>query len=321
MSTTTAAARSRPRSPRPRSSPARASSATTKAIGSPTWRTTSPQSSGCGGIFGWVPSIWRTLPLHGRPRDAADIGGGQDQADARHRAGVGEVAELDPGVRHGRAEHTGAERSLRRVVVGEAAGAGDQRLVLVAADRRAHAELHRGHVVHARASAVRAASLLSVCVSESPAGRMPVASAHPTRSGAERQPADRRPFGDLWSGSTPNPAMRRPRAAGTATFARDAPAPVAGLSQPIRPGRVPYRPPLPQAGRRGLRPEGRPCHINRGRLRDLLLLGRSLRPPPSLILVTHDEPPFLDKARSVSPNPRAEMWRRQRGCQELSRPP
>ena len=51
-------------------------------------------------------------------------------------------------MRHGRAEHEGAERALGRVVVGEPAGAGDQRLVLLAADGGAHAELDRGDIVH-----------------------------------------------------------------------------------------------------------------------------------------------------------------------------
>ncbi len=80
--------------------------------------------------------------------DAGKIGVGHDEADAGHGAGLVEAAELDVGVRHRRAEHDGAERSRRIVVVGETAGAGDQRLVFLAPDGGTHTVFRGSDVVH-----------------------------------------------------------------------------------------------------------------------------------------------------------------------------
>src|SRR5450631_2751927 len=92
------------------------SSATTRAMGSPPWRTMSPLSSGRGGFFG----------------------------DAR---------DGDAGVGHGRAHDDGAQRSRRRVVVGKATSAGDERLVFHAAHAGAHAEFRGSGVIHGMRSA------------------------------------------------------------------------------------------------------------------------------------------------------------------------
>ncbi len=97
------------------------------------------------------------LDLTRQSRNVGHIRAAEDQANPGHGAGGGEIADGDPGVAHGRAEHEGAERALGRVVVGEAAGTGDQRLVLLAADRGAHAVLDRCRIIHGGNSARKAA--------------------------------------------------------------------------------------------------------------------------------------------------------------------
>ena len=75
---------------------------------------------------------------------------GEDQAHAGQGGDLGEVAEPEAGVGHGRAQHGGSQRPFRHDVVHVTAVAGDQRTVLLAPDRSAHAVFRRSNVVHDR---------------------------------------------------------------------------------------------------------------------------------------------------------------------------
>ena len=105
-----AAAASRPRSPRRRPSPAPAYRRPRRRSASPTWRTSSRGQD----------RIERNRDVHvgqhaGRRQrpELGNLGGGEHQAHARHRAHAVEIADAEAGMRVRRAQHHRVQRRRR----------------------------------------------------------------------------------------------------------------------------------------------------------------------------------------------------------------
>ena len=114
-------------------------SATTAAIGSPTWRTTPSARIGWRGSCCFEPSRLVTCQAQWQAAGVLEVVAGEDAEHARHRRRRGGVEPGDPAVRHVRAQEVDIGLAGAVEVVGEAALAGQEAHVLAALERRADA--------------------------------------------------------------------------------------------------------------------------------------------------------------------------------------